>query len=303
MLFRSVVIDGRDYQLQLTPPRMSDVGGLFAAPEFRTTNARSLRSGELNQIAALDGQPIWCMLDKSQALDRAETLAPVWQARSELYAWLPEQGRIHACCPHCGDWRELDLLFYVLALRLPAWHFITTDGLLEAPALATPEPKVSVGLSGRAPQIRVEPRKMASRPSGMLRAGALRLELPSARAGLAERTDAAAAILGTVDAESELAAWWRYAPPEGERDDEHLWWRWDDAGFRAVLRIAVALRNLERGDATLFPSSPLAVERFFLADIHFVDIAYHATHELAVPADGGRAAITCRCGTIYLPVR
>jgi hypothetical protein len=303
LLHRRVVIDGREHELRLLPPRMEDIGGLIASPAYLKSSPSGLLTGELNQIAELDERPIWQVLDKTAALNNPQTLEPVWRARAELYKWLPEQGRIRARCPVCHEWHDLDLLFYVIALRLPPWHFITADGFLETPALSTPEPKVSVGLSTRPPQIHIEPRKLASRPNGMLRASELRVEFPAARTGLAAPEDVISATLGTLDAESELAAWWRFAPPEGERDDEHMWWRWDDASFRAVLRIAVALRKLECGDGSTADSTPEAATRFFLADLHFLDIAYYATHELPVPADGGRAKVQCSCGSVYLPVR
>src|SRR5687768_4247583 len=98
---RRVIIAGTERLLTLYPPRVEQLAGLILCPVFRPALRRGHLLGELNQIADVDGIPIWNQLSKS-VIDEPGALAAVWDARRTLYERLVEEGRIHAACPVCG---------------------------------------------------------------------------------------------------------------------------------------------------------------------------------------------------------
>jgi hypothetical protein len=297
-----VTIEGKQHELVLHPPRVEQVGGLFCLPAFRSSLAKGLRRGELNQIADLDGVPIWNAISDS-VLEQPSALAPVWQARNELYSYLVEQGRVDAICASCGRATDIDLAFYVVAMRLPPWRLFDTNGFLHDLTLSEPEPPMPPSYLQQPAELPIAVRGLAPRPADFPRAERLVLRLPSARTGLTEPDDAASVVMGDIKPEAEAEAWRKFAPPHGEQPAGRTWWSFDSASFRAVLRLSVALERVETADHGPLVSSPEAVEQFFLADLQFADVVYHATHDLPVPVDANRAAIQCSCGKPFLPVR
>jgi hypothetical protein len=301
LLRKRVDVDGKSCEIKLVPPRVENIGGLIEPPATRRALAQGLLAAELSQIAVLDGAAIWNALPKERVLASPGSLDGVLRARSELYDTFAEQGRIQARCPMCGTMHELDLVFYALALKLPPWHLVDRDGLLECPRLSNPEPHLAVSPAG-VPELAIESRPLAPRPPTIARAKELRVELPSARVGLADQDDVRFATLRTIERNTEAAAWRKYVPPGISLPPERLWRHWEDASFRAVLRLSVACVKLECVDGRSLVATPDTVARFFLADLQFLDLAYYATHEHAVPGDGGRARVRCACGKEFLPV-
>lgn len=302
LLRRACVILDTERVLALIPPRVENVGGLVKSAEFRRVAARGLLGAELNQVAELDELPIWQVLDQEMAMSAPKILQPVWQARHELYGWLCEQGRVRASCPHCAVATELDLAFYVLAMHLAPWRLFDDQGLLDALNLSDPEPTMPPSYQLPQASVAVTRRALASRPAGLDRASELQVAMPSARVGLGVASDIATVELGTLEPAAEARAWSQFAPPGMPQPEGRAWWRWEDPLFRATLRAAAAMKRVGRADGTTGTATPADVEGLFLCDLHFFDIVYHATHDLPVPANGGRALIHCKCGGTFLPV-
>ena len=98
---------------------------------------------------------------------------------------------------------------------------------------------------------------------------------------------------------AEQAAWARWAPPDVERPEGRTWWRPRHPGFRAMLRLSVALRRLEQADGRVIEPTPESVERLYAADIHFLDLLYWHACAANAPID---ATVACqKCSTSFLP--
>ena len=249
------------------------------------------------QTIALDGTPIWTE-QADLIIDDPSALAAVVAVRERVYEFLAEQGRAVAVCPTCAGTVELDLAFYAVALRLPSWR-VTDGAFLAVPGLAHPEPPEPPIL--RPTQERpVAARGIALRPPRPPRAARIDFVLPSARTGLADADDAVAGSLADIEPGREAEAWRTWAPPDRDQPDERMYWAPSRAGFRAVLRLSVAVRSLRDSRSGPIEPTPGSVEHLFLADLQFLDALYTATHELPVetPADGGepRGTVHCDCG-------
>jgi hypothetical protein len=127
----------------------------------------------------------------------------------------------------------------------------------------------------------------------------LRYELPSAV--LAGNGDGG--ILGDLDADPrrprEMAAWLRWAPSSAAPAPQHEDWNSGVPGFRAILRLSVAL---EDGAKTPGAISPEIVEQMPVTDFFFLDQLYYLTHNVSVASP--QSALPCgRCGARFLPVR
>lgn len=299
-----ISLAGAERRITLDPPRCADVAGLVVDPPRRPGHERALVRGELVQTVELDGAPIWAEY-ADLIIDDPVALPVVIAARDRLYAFLVEQGRAFAVCPSCAADVELDLAFYAVALRLPPWQ--VTDGLfLAVPRLALPEPPAPPILcpSEERP---VVVRGIAPRPLSPLRAQRIDFLLPSGRAGLAGPDDAVAGSLGDIEPAMEAAAWRTWAPPLQDQPAERMYWAPTRAGFRAMLRISVALTSLRDARSRPISPTPESVEQLFFADLQFLDLLYTATHDLLVelPADGREPSgiVHCLSGHPFLPVR
>ena len=122
---------------------------------------------------------------------------------------------------------------------------------------------------------------------------------------LAISPEAHEAVLRDVDddteqgLELEAAAWRRWAPTGVTPPAERSHWRYRSPGFRAIVRLTVALRALD-GDTALTPER---IEALSLADFLFLDAAYFLTHYADQPTSEA-LVLTCEaCGGRYLPLR
>jgi hypothetical protein len=289
--------------IRLRPPRYEQVVRLIN-PERYAANPRQFLIMELDEIISDDGDPE-ASPDPEAVVDDPATLAGVLRQRAELYESMLEQGRVEAVCPRCATPTELDLAFYVLALRLPPWRAV--DGAaIATPALADPEPPAPSALRPY-DEPPVALRGVAPRPREIPRAARLDFVLPSARAGLTSASDPVRGTLGDVDGDREAAAWRQWAPAGRVQPAGRNYRRRDQPGFRAALRLSVAIQSLSTENGEPIESTVDNLERLFLCDVQFVDVLYTATHALPVetPSDGSRprAAIACQCGEFFLPIR
>ena len=300
----SVYLADAQHRVGVDPPRCAAVAGLIVPPAQRIHHERALLRGELVQTIALDGTPIWAE-QADLIIDDPSALAAVVAVRERVYGFLVEQGRAVAVCPTCAGTVDLDLAFYAVALRLPSWR-VTDGAFLAVPGLAHPEPPEPPIL--RPTQERpVAARGIAPRPPRPPRAARIDFVLPSARTGLADADDAVAGSLADIEPGREAEAWRTWAPPDRDQPDERMYWAPSRAGFRAVLRLSVAVTSLRDSRSGPIEPTPGSVEHLFLADLQFLDALYTATHELPVetPANGGepRGTVHCAAGHAFLPVR
>jgi hypothetical protein len=135
-------LNGRVHHIELRIPEVAEVIPLVMPPEIRSPSlVDSSLALELEYVIdTIDGE----VPDESQSnaiVKSPESLAAVLHVRNALYNFLAEQGRALAYCPVCLDAAaELDLLFYWLALRLPAWNFFDRGVLMHTPSLSSELP-------------------------------------------------------------------------------------------------------------------------------------------------------------------
>lgn len=276
-----IVLGGHARTIALTLPRAELLYPLIHDSAIRDARmAETDLATELMQIATIDGGE----LDRSTAralLAEPAALAQVLAERDRLYHAACEQGRARIPCPACGVELVLDLVGLMVLLSAPAWNLFDRGILPAAPRLAG------------------ELRRGA-RPAGVATARSMGFDLPWARVGLAGADDAVRGTFTAADAGEESAAWARWTPPDAPRDDHRTWWRPRHPGFRAVLRLAVALRGLERADGSTVDLDPAAVARLGAADVQFLDLLY----SYAVVTDAGETAVVecAACAVRFVPV-
>jgi len=270
----TLAIGGRAQEVTLREAETREIVPLYLDPDLRVPDlVRSRRVLEmLALVDTIDGE----IPDEPEAeaiIAEPALLAAVLQARDAFYDRLVEQGRALAACPHCRAGEvELDLLFYWVALRLPAWRLSDEDGLLGRPSLASTLPP------GARPAGLAATRRLSFRYGSDIRGRLLGLRGP--------------------DAPMREAAAWRHHVPAGvEPEDERAHWRETSTGFRAILRLSVALAWPDGRDATPAEVDVLPVGAFF-----FLDLLHFATCNLDIP-DAARLAVRCpSCGGDFLPV-
>jgi hypothetical protein len=209
--------------------------------------------------------------DESQAneiVHSPESLARILQVRNALYNFLAEQGRALAYCPACETPVELDLLFYWLALHLPAWNFFDRGVLMHVPSLSSELP------SGRRPELPTHSKQLGYRyPSD-----------PSFEGSLTSLQTAEAA-------DSVKAAWDRWVPEGHVASDEERHWRRNSAGFPAILRLSVATGR-----------TPREIDEMPVGVFLFLDLLHFATNNVDVN-DPNRLQVKCpKCAGSFLPV-
>jgi hypothetical protein len=290
-----VTIGGRTRLVQLKPLRYEQLPGYIRDRSRRQHDEAWWLRAELRLIVDIDGTEI----DDNELdalLADADAAARVIGAREQLYTWLVEQGRVRATCPECGNAKELDLGAYVLLLNMRPWPVL--DGLLLAtPGLATPEPPEVRDPYGERP---VALRGLAPRPAQPPRAARIDFELPSARCGFSESKDPVAGTIGDIDPEREGDAWRKYVPVGRPQPADYVAWTYDEAWFRAALRVMIATTELRDHNGNTLPLEPPRFTWMWLADVQFLDALYTATHELPAAAT---AAVRCSQGHAFLPVR
>jgi hypothetical protein len=261
----TVEVGGQRAELWLrVPPAGHELPCLDRPNEDRQLQRHTLIVRSM--VESFDGAP----LSKERArgfVESPTSLAAFWKMRTELYEGERAHGRVHLTCPRCAREGEVDLAVLALALGPGPWPVAQPGGEPAHPSLS-------------------ELRPPASRPAGASRAARARLELPSARRGL-PRPFSEAVLGPPVTRELDHAAWLRWV--QGRPfDPERTHWSIFEPGFRAVLRMTLALDALD-GERDL---SPDIIERLPMTDFLFIDAAYHYLHHLDV-TDGESASVVC----------
>jgi hypothetical protein len=267
-------VGGHNRRFRLREPATGEVISLVLDRDLRTSDLveRRLALELYRVIAEVDGdEPEWP--DVQAWAHDPEILGRLLQARARLYNHLAEQGRALAFCPHCdGPPAELDLLFYWLVLGLPKWDFFDHGMLMHIPSLSSPLPA-------------------GSRPSQAARARKLEFAYPQLRGEIHS--------LATTEAQAREQAYWQRFLPEGkEPSQKRAHWRRNSPGFRAILRLAVALTP-DPGGRNVTPGE---VDKSPLGSFLFCDLLHFAAVNVDVE-NPGRARLTCKhCGGQFLPV-
>jgi hypothetical protein len=267
-------LDGRSRHFKLREPATSEVISLVLDRDIRTADLveRRLAFELYYLIEEVDGEePDW---EEAQAWVRnPESLGRLLHARNRLYNHLAEQGRALAFCPHCdGPPAELDLLFYWMTLRLPKWDFFDQGVLMHSPSLSSNIPA-------------------GSRPPAPPRARNLAFTYPYLQGDLHS--------LATAESQAREHAYWpRFAPDDEDPPDDRAHWRRNSPGFRAILRLAVALTP----DSQAREVTPAEVDALPLGAFLFADLLHFAAVNVDVPGDS-RAKLKCaHCTQEFLPV-
>lgn len=224
-------------------------------------------------IEDLDGEE----LDEQTARHIAaepEALACVLRVRNALYNDSVIQGRAFARCPHCGDREiEADLLFYWMTLKLPPWNFFDQGVLMNPPSLSTPLP-------------------LAARPPDIPRAAGIRVVYPAE----SRFESAFSSVAPALGGDREVQAWATWVDSVNRQPPERSHWRRRSPGFRAVLRLSVALAP----EGPLL--SPEVVEALPIGAFLFLDLLHFAASNVAI-GQSSRVSVACPgCSGVFLPV-
>jgi hypothetical protein len=270
-----IVFEGRERQVELRVPRYGELFALILEPQHRTPERTSVMfPAEFKRlIKSIDGEPP--SIEQARALyANAQAAGEIVAARNRLYETLSEQGRVFAQCPNCLNWEaEVSILALTTALQAGPWPIVDQRMYLAVPALGQHLPRT------------VRSRTVSGPAS-------IRFELPSKIVGLP--APVSFGIIGNADRNDgslEMAAWDRWVNAEPNKPGREQW-RDDIPGFRAALRLAVALERLDRFPGEITPEIVLempAVDFYFLDNLHY--LAYNAD----VP-DQTRITVNCeRC--------
>jgi hypothetical protein len=263
---------GRTRHFRLREPTAGEVIGLVLDPDLRASDLVENRLAlELYRVFE---EPDWS--EVKTWVRSPEILGPLLHARNRLYNHLADQGRALAECPFCdGPPVELDLLFYWMTLRLPKWDFFDRGVLMHLPSLSSKLP------AGSRPD----------QPPRARRIGFTYPGEPSLHGQIHPLTNRNAAS-------REEAYWERYVPEDADLPDQRAHWRRNSPGFRAILRLAVALSPDPHGREI----TPADVDELPLGVFLFLDLLHFATVNVDVP-NNPRAQVACRqCGQQFLPV-
>lgn len=275
----TISLGGSDRLVELQIPTVRQIVPLILPPERRTAGqlGNRLATELLAVVENVDGKPIDRALSETICADGA-ALSVLLRARGHAFSALSERGRVYALCPHCRSHEtEFTVLALVAGLEEGPWPVTDPEGLVAVPALATLRP-------------------LGGRPKDLARAAGIRVRMASAECGLNAGVESA--VLGEIATETDAEAWRTWAPSGVEQPDERYYWRYRNPGFRALLRLGVALREID-GNINV---TPAALEPLPIVDYFFLDNAYYLTHN--VPVRAGQLDIRCEaCGGIFLPVR
>jgi hypothetical protein len=280
LLHVSLPFEGRERRVELAVPPAGQLFPLISPPALwdsgNTPLALALEFKDL--VRTLDGQPV--TMERAHALVADDgARARLLDARNRLYEAAAAPGRVIVLCPVCRA-REAALSPAVLAgaLGVSPWPIVADGTHLALPYLADVDER-------------------GARPPGLPTAARVRFELPAHALGL--EGSRAGGVLGETEPgpgrAREIAAWERWVPETGHPYRSHR-----VPGFRAVLRLALALERLNDVEGEVTPD---VVATLPATDAFFLDNLYYLTHAVSVPTDT-RSAIVCgACGALFLPVR
>ena len=276
-----IQFQGADHVVNLRVPPFGELFGLILQPQHRTPERMSVMfPAEFKRlIASLDGRVVDIESARGLYAD-PHAAGQIVAARNKLLETLAEQGRIFAQCPYCFKWEaELNVIAMTVALQQGPWPIIDERMFLAVPSLAQQFP----------------PNRQ---PRTILGASRIRFELPSSVIGLG--APVTAGILRDADREGgtlEQLAWDRVKSQIDKTGREQ--WRSDVPGFRAVLRLAIALQALDGLSTEITPQVIMdmpAVDFYFLDNLHY--LVYNADIQ-----DEHKARLECRhCFRSFLPV-
>jgi hypothetical protein len=274
---------GVERSVELRLPSCADILPLLMEPHLRIPQRLStLLPSEFKRfLRTFDGRQADIEIARAIFAD-AEAAVGLLQARRQLLEAVAEQGLVFASCPHCRNWEaRLSVVALTVALQAGPWP-IVEDGLyLAMPSLCDPLPP-------------------GDRPSEPPPAARVRFDLPSRALDIP--SGIGSGELQSADREHgrPLAdAWKRWTGPAATSSPGREQWRPDVPGFRAMLRLSVALTQI---DGRAEEASPGLIEAMPLADFYFLDTLHYVT--TAADASGrSRTVIACeRCGQSFLPI-
>ncbi len=273
----AVEIDGRRAELVLRAPTVGFELPLLPSASAPETEARRRDKVGLvlaGLIQSVDGAPLSRELRRSLAMRPAALL----RLRAELFDDARHVGRVLLGCPRCAQESGVSLAVLAIALGADVWPIADADGFPSEPSLSTLRP-------------------LGARPAGVALAAGARLLMPSAR--LSSRRPFTEAVLGDpVTAARDADAWSRWVLADQPFDPARAHWTWGNPGFRAILRMALALERLDDTRAL----TPDVIERLPMPDFLFADAAYHLLRVVDL-TDPARAMIHCpACTEAFLLV-
>ena len=236
------------------------------------------REAVLTHVVTINGKQVFG--ERKQALlNESGAMQAIRHWRDAIYDELRGTGRLYAGCPHCRKGEvELALLgLFNTVGQLPP-YMVSPDHLYFLPPF--------LGLDWPRP----------ARPEGPAYAAHLRVELPTAIAGI-ERSGPQGGFLRVLEPAVEAKNWKRWGTDGVNVPIGRGWWTQRNAAFRATVRLASTLKDC------LPPSqvTPKVLEALPAVDIYFLDALYWYTHYVDVaPHTPPR---TCpQCGGRFLPV-
>jgi len=283
LLHGRIQFQGSESQVVLRIPRIGELFGLLLEAHLRTPERMSVMfPAEFKRLVeSLNRQPIG--IEQARALYAdAQSAGQIVAGRNRLFEVLAEQGRIFARCPRCSNWEaELSIIALTVALKAGPWPIVDERMFLAMPSLA-------------------KRRSKGARPPRAVCASRIRFELPSRIAGLP--AEVGIGILGDADRNNgaaELAAWQEWAPARSEREAGREQWRADVPGFQAVLRLAVALDQLDGISGIITPE---VVLRMPITDFYFLDNLYYLAHNVDVTGNREPGVKCGECAQTFWPV-
>ena len=273
---------GYDCGVELRIPSYGELFGLILTEQQRTPERMAvMMPAEFKRvIRSINGKPV-SIEDAREIYAEPQAAGRIIAARNQLFETLAEQGRVFLQCPHCKSWEaELSVLALTVALQAGPWPIIDQRMFLAVPSLAWHFP----------PCVRVGPLTGTSR---------IRFQLPSAVIGLT--TAPGTGVLDNADRNhgaDETMAWQRWVDRQSN-EPGHEQWRHEVPGFRAGLRLAVALEQLDGMSGEITPSIVLSMPA---VDFYFLDNLHYLTHNVTVQ-DEHKASVGCGlCGRNFLLV-
>ncbi len=281
-LFHSrVQFQGRERQVELRVPAFGEIFALVLESQHRTPERMSVMfPAEFKRLIKSLGENSVGIEHARALYADAQAAGQIVAARNRLFETLAEQGLLYAQCPHCLNWEaEVSIVALTVALQAGPWPIIDGRMFLAVPSLSSRLPR-------------------GIRPAGVPGTSRVRFDLPSSVFRLT--TPIRSGTLGAADRNngtSERAAWARWVTSREVGISGREQWREDVPGFRAALRLAVALEHLQGIEGEITPEVVLDM---LSVDFYFLDNLHYLVHNVDLQNDK-KASINCEaCGLPFL---